>query len=636
MPPRSASNRGGSMRGRGAPSAHMSRGTFRGRGAHRGVVQAGVFVPVGLTNSGALNKTIGVKSLHGYGTAGKQFVVLPNSCGVGNIPLKSPINDLPTEVLCKIFLTCISPSAGSTISISHRPCTAIVISHVCSRWRSVALEFPSLWSYITLDLRDALWADVREIAWVVHVHLTRSREVDLTLRMVGEQFYMWRHTDYADLRVLRECVRPSLGRIRHLDLAGTITWMNSFFLFPPRDSLPATRGRWWINNDFSLIPPSDLLPDGAEGSETLESLESIKLMYYPTRHSYNITPVRIFTRAPSLRRVEVSCTSDKTWKYLLIDTLNLPWEQITHLSLIHVMAGVEYIRAILAQCTALEDFTLSLILDERLENHGNGQWNGLAQVLTPTAPGGPIPTPVMRGHLKLPSVTRLTLYNVKHFDYASYLFNSLRIEFPSLQHVSFVFDATMAMAVTAMISTMDITPEPSVDASVSDTDDREETKLGGVVTVDLLLPRLSARTHGRILSDDIERLMGEHPSLVDLDVFQGQPLSAMTVRLMMQGYIAPKMEVLRCCVRRKDIGRFLDMVEIRWVVRKKDLAEGIVYRGFRRVVVRCVGVDEDGATSEEEECDWKECVERIGEFQKAGRDVTVVPMDKASLRGAFE
>ncbi|KAG6808714.1 hypothetical protein H0H92_003166 [Tricholoma furcatifolium] len=76
MPPRSASNRGGS-RGS-APSAPSARGSARGRGAGRGVVQTGgVRLPVGLA-SGAPIKTIGVKR-PGFGTAGKKLEVITNN-----------------------------------------------------------------------------------------------------------------------------------------------------------------------------------------------------------------------------------------------------------------------------------------------------------------------------------------------------------------------------------------------------------------------------------------------------------------------------------------------------------------------------------------------------------------------------
>ncbi|KAG6823785.1 hypothetical protein H0H92_009049 [Tricholoma furcatifolium] len=75
MPPRSASNRGGS---RGSASAPSTRGSARGRGAGRGVVAAGVRLPVGLASLGAPIKTIGVKR-PGFGTAGKKLEVVTNS-----------------------------------------------------------------------------------------------------------------------------------------------------------------------------------------------------------------------------------------------------------------------------------------------------------------------------------------------------------------------------------------------------------------------------------------------------------------------------------------------------------------------------------------------------------------------------
>lgn len=56
----------------------------------------------------------------------------------------SPIHRLPTELLVKIFVHHISPSAIFT-SISHPP---LLLAQICRHWRTVALGTPCLWRYI--------------------------------------------------------------------------------------------------------------------------------------------------------------------------------------------------------------------------------------------------------------------------------------------------------------------------------------------------------------------------------------------------------------------------------------------------------------------------------------------------------
>ncbi|KIP06464.1 hypothetical protein PHLGIDRAFT_459411 [Phlebiopsis gigantea 11061_1 CR5-6] len=50
-----------------------------------------------------------------------------------------PVNRLPTEILCTIFERCV---------LDEDQRAAVPITHVCSRWRSISLSWPVLWSQI--------------------------------------------------------------------------------------------------------------------------------------------------------------------------------------------------------------------------------------------------------------------------------------------------------------------------------------------------------------------------------------------------------------------------------------------------------------------------------------------------------
>lgn len=77
---------------------------------------------------------------------------------------------LPPEILSRVFLALIS-SAPTTGHISQR-ISWIRVTHVCRRWRAVALTFPALWSNIT----------IAHDAWT-QLMLCRSKEAPLSVEL---------------------------------------------------------------------------------------------------------------------------------------------------------------------------------------------------------------------------------------------------------------------------------------------------------------------------------------------------------------------------------------------------------------------------------------------------------------------
>ncbi|KAF5350233.1 hypothetical protein D9758_007815 [Tetrapyrgos nigripes] len=120
----------------------------------------------------------------------------------------APINQLPAEILCKIFMLCITPNEhyARTYRDSLR-WSWIKVSHICQYWRSVALSCPSLWSrpdflkpawvpqmlqrskmaLLTVVLTDN-WITPKSLDSIIAAlqHLDRTRE--LTLSMSREHF----------------------------------------------------------------------------------------------------------------------------------------------------------------------------------------------------------------------------------------------------------------------------------------------------------------------------------------------------------------------------------------------------------------------------------------------------------------
>ncbi|KAF9480404.1 hypothetical protein BDN70DRAFT_992746 [Pholiota conissans] len=88
-----------------------------------------------------------------YSTSGKSRIVakpMQTTAGPNPNP-RSPISIVPYDVLVEIFKHCLSP-LGPYTKAQNAP---ILLCHVSSFWRAVALSVPALWSELSLKLRMA-------------------------------------------------------------------------------------------------------------------------------------------------------------------------------------------------------------------------------------------------------------------------------------------------------------------------------------------------------------------------------------------------------------------------------------------------------------------------------------------------
>ncbi|KAF8873780.1 hypothetical protein BD779DRAFT_1568848 [Infundibulicybe gibba] len=68
--------------------------------------------------------------------------------GLGSPTMNSPIMNLNVDVLRKIFVLCLPSGPVRIPLMGSEP--RLVLSHVCSSWRALALHTPELWSYLTV------------------------------------------------------------------------------------------------------------------------------------------------------------------------------------------------------------------------------------------------------------------------------------------------------------------------------------------------------------------------------------------------------------------------------------------------------------------------------------------------------
>ncbi|EIW80547.1 hypothetical protein CONPUDRAFT_154575 [Coniophora puteana RWD-64-598 SS2] len=111
---------------------------------------------------------------------------------------ESSVQELPTEILCSIFAYALpsiewAPDAHGSPprhdEISHRVQVAIVISHVSSRWRDVALDTPWLWNMTRVNWSPFSLGHVDSHLSLTKELLARSRDHPTRLSLYVAEKY---------------------------------------------------------------------------------------------------------------------------------------------------------------------------------------------------------------------------------------------------------------------------------------------------------------------------------------------------------------------------------------------------------------------------------------------------------------
>ncbi|KAJ7607875.1 hypothetical protein FB45DRAFT_1130546 [Roridomyces roridus] len=158
----------------------------------------------------------------------------------------SPLRRLPTETLGEIFVQTI-PSMRDLdkwngFGMNQSPW---VLTHVCSRWREIAISLPSLWSLIYVDQRYPLAAAETQVqrAKTLRVHIhgrigydlepiseTRILEYLISHSARWEEFSI-EMTD--DFDILLPTLRDQVPLLRRLSLE----WDEDLYIADPEDSI---------------------------------------------------------------------------------------------------------------------------------------------------------------------------------------------------------------------------------------------------------------------------------------------------------------------------------------------------------------------------------------------------------------
>ncbi|KAK0245268.1 hypothetical protein EDD85DRAFT_783217 [Armillaria nabsnona] len=279
--------------------------------------------------------------------------------------LLSPIRGLPAEILSHIFLQTIEFPIEATQTGARRlwwkfrsahnaPWSIAVVSR---RWRQVALDFPQLWSYVNILIRDETFTEgAYGFAQRIGEHMLRSEKHKLSVCIANDPY---RATSGKLPLALATIICSIANRIRDLHLF-----------------LPSSK--------FADLPSLQL---------SLPQLERLSLLCTNGGDDLDITDLKIFDFSPKLHYIQVMDVP------VVSPFFDLPWTQITQFR-------SEHTHSKLAQSSptfneVLDFLSVAINLEECFIECDNR-----AEILT----RDPVACP------KLHTLTILGIYNDSHYE----------------------------------------------------------------------------------------------------------------------------------------------------------------------------------------------------------------------------
>ncbi|KAJ2925184.1 hypothetical protein H1R20_g11922, partial [Candolleomyces eurysporus] len=273
--------------------------------------------------------------------------------------LLSPIKRIDVDILTSIFLAALDEAQPYHRRVfAHHP--AVIISHVCQRWRIVALSTKLLWRQLHIQIpsypyssqyQDPWKEKVAKLVKMTQIWISRSDDCHLSVKITEQNQIRWGlesgtfASECAEFRELVDVLFSSSSRWKDLELC----------LFFPRSQFP----------DFPttrlLVAPPQPTP----------ALTSVKLYYYVDERQLEsklsqhlIAGPNIFS-APTLRSLEIGprvLAHD-------IKRMSVVWSNLEHLVFdgypaesLHHFDAVEAL-ALLKECTNLVTCYLGLERD---------------------------------------------------------------------------------------------------------------------------------------------------------------------------------------------------------------------------------------------------------------------------------
>ncbi|KAF8872003.1 hypothetical protein BD779DRAFT_1679993 [Infundibulicybe gibba] len=205
------------------------------------------------------------------------------------------MEDLPIELTQKIFLGACSPRTTFPL---HRDETRLLVTHICSRWRAIALSTPILWSSFYIS---RTWFDEVPYASILRTWISRADQCTLSFES---------YDPYPQIRpsiassIIVKIVFPVIHRCSFLRLYLDVATMCQLLMLPP-NSLCALQSLEIVIRGRAT-PVADPIPFSTAFGPRSQL------------HTFELTAPRYINQPP---------------RHLRIANFNIPWHRLTTLTL---------------------------------------------------------------------------------------------------------------------------------------------------------------------------------------------------------------------------------------------------------------------------------------------------------------
>ena len=235
------------------------------------------------------------------------------------------VASLPDDILLELFTTIAEESDFCNIRSDQDP--SLVLSHVCSRWRTLAVESPTLWTKIMVH--DTPTTDIHQATACLELWLSRSYPHPIDLKV-----YVENSTDGQDPEEGEAVAGDLLALIR----SSTPRWRSAWLDIYQSDDIGQPRYQSLLDYDPAFFPQLEELTLMADARALFDAADE------------DSTP-SIFS-TPSLRNFST---------FVWLDHWRAPasWVHLTDLDLTDLSASPLQALQILVVCSNLNTFSFT-------------------------------------------------------------------------------------------------------------------------------------------------------------------------------------------------------------------------------------------------------------------------------------
>lgn len=240
----------------------------------------------------------------------------------------SPIERVPAEILCDIFLSWIEEHSWNVEHPIIFPHSPFLLARVCSQWRKIIYGTPHLWASPHVRIPSGMYITNQWMEKLV-AYLARSKACPLSVTLEASRHHTFASGLQKGLEKLIRALIPHVERIYSLHISLT----------------------------QSACKELQYFAIGEDGWSNLERL-TITTWGPPLLGSIVQDRPLVFAKAPKLRELTLVADKRRGSRLLRTLTLTLPWAQITKLTTSEVFRTSAAARDIILKCPLLEHCSL--------------------------------------------------------------------------------------------------------------------------------------------------------------------------------------------------------------------------------------------------------------------------------------